>query len=100
MFQDRLDTGKLGLYSAPPLPPSGVARLAMDILSGRRNRNPNLTERTASAVKLAFPSYRRGANMILDGELLPLPREVDIRIHPGALMVLRPKVGDQPTVAN
>jgi diacylglycerol kinase family enzyme len=94
IFQDRLDTGKLGLYSAPPLPPSGVARLAMDILSGRRNRNPNLSERTASAVKLAFPRYREGANMILDGELLPLPREVDIRIHAGALKVLRPRADE------
>ncbi|MEX0955469.1 MAG: diacylglycerol kinase family protein [Rhizobiaceae bacterium] len=99
MFQDRLDTGKLGLYSAPPLPPSGVARLAIDIMSGRRNRNPDLSERTASSVKLAFPRHRRGANMILDGELLPLPREVDIRIHPGELKVLRPIAGE-PAAAN
>jgi diacylglycerol kinase family enzyme len=90
MFQDRVDTGRLGYYSAPPLPPSGVARLALDILSGRRGRNPDLTERSASTVALRFPRYREGANMILDGELLPLLREVDISIHPGALMVLRP----------
>jgi diacylglycerol kinase family enzyme len=93
MFQDRVDTGRLGYYSAPPLSPSGVARLALDILSGRRGRNPDLTERSASAVALRFPRHREGANMVLDGELLPLPREVDIRIHPGALKVLRPKTG-------
>lgn len=90
MFQDRVDTGKLGVYSAPPLPPASVARLALDILSGRRARNPDLSERLASEVSLRFPRYRKSANMVVDGELLPLPREVDIRIHPGALHVLRP----------
>lgn len=104
MFQDQVDTGRLGYYSAPPLTSAGVARLALDILSGRRNRNPDLNERTASTVALSFPRYREGANMVLDGELLPLPREVDIRIHPGALKVLRPAVdkkqsrtGEAPT---
>lgn len=95
MFQDRLDTGLLGYYSAPPLSSSGVARLAADILSGRRDRNPDLTERKASQVRLTFPRYRKGANMIMDGELLPLPKEVDIRIHPGELNVLRPKRDDR-----
>lgn len=93
LFQDRLDTGKLGVYSAPPLQPLGVARLVMDIMSGRHNRNPDLSERVASAVKLAFPRHRTDLRMILDGELLPLPRDVDIRIHPGALRVLRSKAG-------
>ncbi|MBO6719183.1 MAG: diacylglycerol kinase family lipid kinase [Rhizobiaceae bacterium] len=90
MFQDRLDTGQLGYYTAPPLPPAGVARLALDILSGRRDRNPHFTERRASTARLRFPRHRKSANMVLDGELLPLPREVDIRIHPGELKVLRP----------
>ena len=91
MFQDRLDTGHLGFYTAPALRPSGVARLALDILSARRDRNPHLTERTASAVSLSFPRHRKAANMVLDGELLPLPRDVDILIHPGALNVLKPQ---------
>lgn len=93
MFQDRLDTGRLGYYTAPALSPAGVARLALDILSARRDRNPHLTERPAETVSLSFPRYRNGANMVLDGELLPLPREAEIRIHPGALKVLRPVNG-------
>lgn len=90
MFQDRLDTGYLGFYTAPAMPPAEVARLALDILRARRDRNPLLTEHRAKAVSLSFPRYRTGANMVLDGELLPLPREADFCIHPGALNVLRP----------
>jgi diacylglycerol kinase family enzyme len=99
MFPDRLDTGRLGFYSAPPLQPAGVARLVLDILSGRRARNPDLETCTASHIVLRFPKYRRGSNMVLDGELVPLPREVDIRIHPGELKVLRPVAVQAPAVA-
>lgn len=95
LFQDRLDTGQLGFYSAPPLPPAGVARLVLNILSARRERNPDLQTQTASEVSLRFPKHRKNANMILDGELLPLPPEVDIRIHPGELKVLVPAVAGQ-----
>ena len=93
MFQDRLDTGQLGFYTAPALKPAGVAGLALDILTARRDRNPHLSERPAKQVSLAFPSHRPDANMIVDGELLPLPPQADIRIHPGALKVLRPVDG-------
>ena len=90
MFQDRLDTGRLGLYLAPPLPPAGVARLALDILSGRRDSNPDLDAFKASRVALRFPKHRRDANMVVDGELVSLPPELVVCMHAGALSVLKP----------
>ncbi len=91
LVADRVDRGELGIYLAPPMRPAQVARLALDILSGNRQGNPDLEERTAASVDLRFPLLRKGANMVVDGELLPLKPEVHIEIHPSALKVLRPR---------
>jgi diacylglycerol kinase family enzyme len=39
-------------------------------------------------VHLHFPKLRFKANCVMDGELLPLQRDVSIRLHPGELKVL------------
>lgn len=90
LFPDRVDQGRLGIYVAPALNPSGVARLVLAILMGKRRRNPDLDERTARSVVLRFPRYSRKHHAVIDGELIPLDKEVSLDIHAGELKVLMP----------
>ena len=85
---DDVTTGKLGVYLADPLTPSGVAHLVYDILRGRMQDNQAVTASTARIVKLHFPSHRKGAACVVDGELLRMPRDVEVKLHPGELKVL------------
>ncbi|MDQ0454238.1 diacylglycerol/lipid kinase family protein [Rhizobium paknamense] len=87
-YADDLTSGKLGIYLAAPLDTVGVAGLAIDILRGRLEDNEAVTAATAPLVKLHFPKLRHGAACVIDGELLRMPRDVEIRLHPGALKVL------------
>jgi diacylglycerol kinase family enzyme len=89
-FADRVDSGKLGVYLADPLEPTGVGLLAFDILRGRFKENEAVTASTAGKVHLHFPKHRKGAACVLDGELLRMPADVELKIHPGELKVLVP----------
>ncbi|MCM2291948.1 diacylglycerol kinase family lipid kinase [Allorhizobium sp. BGMRC 0089] len=90
LIADGLTAGKLGIYLASALTTAGVLRLTFDILRGRLKDNQAVTAATASAVRLHFPAHRKGAACVIDGELLRMPRDVDITIHAGALKVLVP----------
>ncbi len=87
-FADRVDTGQLGVYLAAPLEPTGVGKLAFDILRGKFKENEAVTASTARKVHLHFPKHRKGAACVLDGELLRMPADVELTIHPGELKVL------------
>lgn len=87
-FADRVDTGKLGVYLAEPLEPTGVGKLAFDIIRGKFKENEAVTASTAERVRLHFPKHRKGAACVLDGELLRMPADVEIKIHAGQLKVL------------
>lgn len=89
-FADDLTTGKLGVYLADSLKPIGVAKLAFDILRGRLKDNDAVSATTAEVVRLHFPKRRHGALCVVDGELVRMPRNVEIRLHPGELKVLVP----------
>lgn len=89
-FADRVDTGELGVYLADPLEPTGVGKLAFDILRGKFKENEAVTASTARTVRLHFPKHRKGAACVLDGELLRMPADVELKIHPGELKVLVP----------
>ena len=89
-FADRVDTGQLGVYLADPLEPTGVGALAFDIMRGRFKENEAVNASTAKMVRLHFPNYRKGAACVLDGELLRMPPDVEIKMHAGELKVLVP----------
>lgn len=91
MFSEDLTTGHLGIYLAEPLRPAGAARLAVDILRGKLKENAAITEMKAKTVDLHFPKVYRKANFVLDGELIPLGRDVAIKLHPGELKVIAPR---------
>ena len=91
MYSDDLTTGHLGIYIADPLRPAGAAKLAVDILRGKLRENAAITEMKAKSVDLHFPRVYRSANYVLDGELIPLAKDIAIRLHPGELKVIMPK---------
>ncbi|NLR95472.1 diacylglycerol kinase family lipid kinase [Rhizobium sp. P38BS-XIX] len=88
LYADSLRTGELGFYTAKPLKPLGVARLAVDMLRGRFRENTDVMVMHAAQVHLYFPKLYRHANCVMDGELLPLERDVTLRVHPGELKVM------------
>jgi len=90
MVAEDITTGHLGFYFADALDARGAAKLAFDILRGKMKANPAITEIKAQAVDLHFPKLHRKANYVLDGELLKLPRDMAIRLHPGELKVIAP----------
>lgn len=90
-FADDLTSGKLGVYLADPLRPMGVAKLALDILRGRLKDNEAVNATTAEIVRLNFPRRRHGTLCVIDGELIRMPPDVEIRLHPAELKVLVPE---------
>lgn len=88
MYADDLTGGHLGFYTAEPLRPAGVAKLTFDILRGKFRESTLITEMSVSAVDLHFPVARHKTNCVIDGELLPIGRDVALRIHPGELKLL------------
>jgi len=93
LIPDNLTAGHLGIYFAEPLRPAGAAKLAVDILRGRLRENAAITEMKAKSVDLHFPRVYRSANYVLDGELVPLGKDISIRLHPGELKVIMPREG-------
>ncbi|MBB3389948.1 diacylglycerol kinase family enzyme [Rhizobium sp. BK275] len=88
LYADNLRSGELGFYTAKPLKPLGVARLAIDMLRGRFRENDAVMVLHPAEVHLHFPKLRAKANCVMDGELLPLERDVTVKLHPGELKVL------------
>ena len=88
MYADDVTGGHLGFYTAQPLKPLGVAKLAIDILRGKFRDSTAITEMSGEAVDLHFPKVHGRINCVIDGELAPLGRDVALRIHPGELKLL------------
>lgn len=88
LYADSLTSGELGFYTAKPLKPLGVARLAIDLLRGKVRENADVMIMHPAEVHLHFPKLHAKANCVMDGELLPLERDVSLKLHPGELKVL------------
>lgn len=88
MYADDVTGGHLGFYTASPLKPAGVAKLTFDILRGKFRDSPHITEMSVTAVDLHFPAARHKIHCVIDGELLPIGREVALRVHPGELKLM------------
>lgn len=87
---DDVDGGVLGVYIAKPMTWGEALRLVVQVLLGRWKRHPRLSEREVTAVILTFPRRKRTARAVIDGELVPLDLQVDLRTHPRALKVFAP----------
>lgn len=97
---ESLDSGILGLYVADAMTPRAVLTLTVDAILGRLTANPDVSDRTAHEIKLRFPRLRRGANAVIDGELIPLEKEVTLQIHPGGLPIIVPAAVKGNAVTN
>lgn len=88
LYADDLTTGTLGFYLAKPMKPLGVARLAIDMLRGKFRDNVDVMVMHTQSLNLHFPKMSHKANCVIDGELLPLQRDVALKLHPGELKVV------------
>lgn len=91
LYADDLTLGTLGFYTAKPMKPLGVARLAVDMLRGRFRDNVDVMVIHTRTLDLHFPKMSPKANCVMDGELSPLARDVALQVHPGELRVMVPQ---------
>ncbi|MEP3114690.1 diacylglycerol kinase family protein [Nisaea sp.] len=89
-YPDTLKGGVLGIGRAPVLPPSANLRMIADLAAGEWRRNDDFEMHPARSVSLHFPRLKHDAHATVDGELVPLKETVELKIHPGALKVLKP----------
>ena len=82
--------GVLGVYIAAPMRPRELAKLSLDVMLGSWKASPLVAEQEVSQVSLSFPRRKSSAMATIDGELVPLEKRVDLKIHPGALKVVAP----------
>ena len=90
-YADSLDDGVLGIYSAPRLTFWKNLKLARDMLMGRWTENEHLLSQSTDSVTIEMLSKIKGRKVSVDGELAPLERRLDIKLHRRALKVMMPK---------
>lgn len=88
---DGVDAGTLGVYVAAPLSTSALLLLAIEVFRGTWRDSPMVSEKEVDEVTLNFPKRKRGAQAVIDGELIKLDRSVTLKVHPGGLKVVLPK---------
>ena len=89
-YPDRLDGHVLGVYSCAPISTSASAKLVSDLLLGNWSKNPDLVVESAKQANLRFIRTKRSQKALIDGELVGLEKEVELKIHAGGLKVLKP----------
>lgn len=82
-----------------PMPPSDLARLALSLVFGNWKAHPLVSEREVAQVSLYFPRRKASALAVIDGELIPLEKRVDLRIHAQGLRVVLPATETIPEEA-
>ena len=88
LVADDITRGRLGFYLAQALTPSAVAGLAVDILRGKLKESESVIAMAVEDVELHFPKRRHDVKCVMDGELLPMKRDVTLKIHAGELKVI------------
>jgi len=94
-FAEAVDRGVLGVYVVEPMPPAELARLLFSLAFGTWKSHPLVSESEVREVSLRFRRRKAGVQAVIDGELVPLPEQVDLAIHPGGLKVVLPAVDQQ-----
>lgn len=89
-YAEQIDGSALGVYVVRPMSPLALGRLLLGVMMGTWKHHPLVSENEVSDVTLTFPRRKRDARAVIDGELVPLPSEVKLAIHPRALAVVRP----------
>ncbi|SEQ08060.1 Diacylglycerol kinase family enzyme [Devosia sp. YR412] len=96
IYADGPHSGILGVYIAAPLTTMALFKLAVDVFLGTWRDSPMVSEKEVEEVTLHFPVRKRGAQAVIDGELINLDRSVTLKVHPGALKLVLPKTAETP----
>ena len=99
-YAETVDRGVLGVYVVAPMPTAELARLALSLVFGNWKAHPLVSEKEVAQVRLSFPKRKASARAVIDGELVPLDRVVDLSIHARGLKVILPgseKLVEAPT---
>jgi diacylglycerol kinase family enzyme len=99
-YAEDLTTGTLGFYVAKPMKPLGIVRLAFDMFRGRFRENADVMVMHAQELHLHFPKKGPKANCVIDGELMPLSKDVFLKLHSGELKVMVQKGAARDVAAN
>jgi len=86
-----LDEGVLGVYRSRALDSTTALRMTVNAALGKLRDDPDMSVEAAAKVTLYFPDARSGAKAAIDGEIIPLEREVECICHAGALRALVPQ---------
>lgn len=89
-YAEEIDKGVLGVYVVEPMPSVELARLAVTLMFGRWKQHPMVSEKEVRDLQLTFRRTKKSFRAVIDGELVPLERQVRLRIHAGALKVVAP----------
>ncbi|NDW07075.1 diacylglycerol/lipid kinase family protein [Jiella pacifica] len=89
-FADNPKGGVLGVYICTERNINKVAKLTLDILTGRWRGNASLVVKTAKHVQLAHRGKPRSNRAVRDGELELLDDLSEVELHPLGLSVLVP----------
>jgi diacylglycerol kinase family enzyme len=87
---ETLDAGVLGVYLADKVTTRELLGLAFDVFTGRWRDNELVSEAEVPELTLHFPHKKSSAHAVIDGELIKLDRDVELRIHRLGLKVIRP----------
>lgn len=85
-----LDRGMLCLYVARDRSIWSLPRLVFRLLTGRWRSDPDLQVHETREARISF-RYKRHTHVMCDGELERMRTPLHYRIHPGALVALRPR---------
>ncbi|MEM5501050.1 diacylglycerol kinase family protein [Ahrensia kielensis] len=89
-YADEIDGGKLGVYFTEPLSRLAAVKIIRDTVLGTLHDNEFVSTDTAEQVTLRFPKLKKSDQAVIDGELIKLEEQVDIKIMKQALRVLVP----------
>ncbi len=87
---ETLDSGLLGVYLADKVTTTELLGLAFDVFTGRWRSNDLVSEAEVPELTLHFPHKKSSAHAVIDGELVKLDRDVELKVHPLGLKVIRP----------
>ena len=96
---DRLDRGVLGIYLVKPLTQRDLAQLAFGLVRGKFRSLPQVIDREAAEATISFPRRKHGALAAVDGELMPLPKQLELKIVPRGLRVIVPAESSEKAAA-
>lgn len=89
-YADDVNSGLLGIYYARPATAGANARMLADLTLGVWRNNPDIHELSGREVRLSLRGRKKRLKAVLDGELVEYNGPVEIKMHPGALPLIRP----------